>query len=361
MKYVTLGRTGIKVSQICLGTMNFGSKDKPIEEEAAAIAVVLDAFVANGGNFIDTADVYHGGRSEEVVGLWLEKQARSSVVIATKVFFGGPGPNDGGLSKIHLMDGVAKSLARLRTTYIDVYQIHAWDAQTPPDEWLRTMLELVQAGKIRTVGVSNVTGWQLQKIVMIARDLGVPLASLQTQYNLLCREPEFELINCALEEDVGVMCWSPLKGGWLTGKFKKDEAPAADSRVGLVEAGKVTKLQSNPSYSQFASNPRVWDLLDVMKKVATERSCTVPQVAVRWLLQRSAVTSVVIGPKNVEQLEDLMKADGVELTTGNMTMLSDVSAPTVPYPYEMVWRVSARGVDRVDSGCATPLFPTKKI
>lgn len=148
--------------------------------------MVLDAFVANGGNFIDTADVYHGGRSEEVVGLWLEKQprrkqARSSVVIATKVFFGGPGPNDGGLSKIHLMDGVAKSLARLRTTYIDVYQIHAWDAQTPPDEWLRTMLELVQAGKIRTVGVSNVTGWQLQKIVMIARDLGVPLASLQTQ------------------------------------------------------------------------------------------------------------------------------------------------------------------------------------
>lgn len=171
---------------------------------------------------------------------------------------------------MHLIDAVEKSLARLRTSYIDVYQIHAWDAQTPPESWLLTMRELVQAGKIRSVGVSNVTGWQLQKILMLAKDFGVPIASLQTQsvlchtslsgssslnvsvrcvrYNLLCREVEYELINCSIEEDLGVLCWSPLKGGWLTGKFKKDEAPAADSRVGLVEAGKVrVKLESRVS------------------------------------------------------------------------------------------------------------------
>eukprot|EP00035_Acanthoeca_spectabilis_P037761 m.47271 g.47271 ORF g.47271 m.47271 type:complete len:362 (+) comp8840_c0_seq1:1032-2117(+) len=360
MKYVTLGTTGIKVSQICLGTMNFGSKDKPIEEEAGALATLLDAFVAKGGNFIDTADVYHGGRSEEALGHWLEKQTRSSVVVATKVFFGGPGPNDAGLSKVHLIDAVEKSLARLRTSYIDVYQIHAWDAQTPPESWLLTMRELVQAGKIRSVGVSNVTGWQLQKILMLAKDFGVPIASLQTQYNLLCREVEYELINCSIEEDLGVLCWSPLKGGWLTGKFKKDEAPAADSRVGLVEAGKVAKLQSNPSYSQFASDPKVWALLDTLASIAADGKRTIPQISVRWLLQRPGVTSAVIGPKNLAQLEDLLGADDIELSPAEMTQLSDASAPVLPYPYEMVWRVSARGVGRVDKDCATPLFPTKK-
>lgn len=360
MKYVTLGRTGIKVSQICVGTMNFGSPDRSIEDESKALGAVLDAFVAKGGNFIDTADIYHGGRSEEALGMWLETKDRSSLVIATKVMFGGPGPNASGLSRLHLLDAVEKSLTRLKTGYIDVYQIHAWDAQTPPEEWLATMRDLVAVGKVRTVGVSNVTGWQLQRIVSTAEKLGVPLASLQMQYNLLCRQPEWELLDCSIESGLGVLCWSPLKGGWLTGKFKRGAAPDAGTRVGKVEAGKVPKLQSNPSYSQFASNEKVWTLLDTMSKVAGDTSCSVPQVAVRWLLQRPGVTAAVIGPKNVAQLEDLLAVDDIQLSPASMKLLTDSSAIDVPYPYEMVWRVSSRGVNRVDADCSAPLFPTKK-
>jgi len=359
MQYSFLGNSGIKVSTIGLGTMNFGAE----EADVSALAEVITEFVQSGGNFIDTADVYHGGKSEEVLGKALAAAGvpRSSVVIATKVMFGGPGPNDGGLSRKHIMDGIEGSLARLGTDYVDLYQIHAWDAQTAPEVWLATMKDLLSAGKIRALGVSNLTGYQLQKVIMLARGLGVPIATLQTQYNLLCRQTEFELLPCCVEEDVAVLCWSPLKGGWLTGKFKKDEAPDADTRVGKVEAGTVKKLQSNPSYSQFADDPQVWALLDALGDIAKAGGWTVPQVATRWLLQRPAVAAVLVGPKNKAQMRDLIGAGTFTLSADQMSTLTDASAVAVPYPWEMVWRVSARGVPRVDAARAAPLFPTKKL
>lgn len=290
MKYRFLGNTGIKASEICLGTMNFGS----VVPDQESVNAILDIFASSGGNFIDTADVYVGGKSEEMLGSWLATQRRENFVIATKVMFGGPGPNDSGLSRKHIISSLESSLQRLQTNYVDVYQVHSWDAQTPVEAWLGTMQMLLQSGKIQSVGVSNVTGWQLQKIIGTAKSLGVPIASIQMQYNLLCRQPELEVLDCALNEGVSVLCWSPLKGGWLSGKFKKDEAPDTDTRVGKVEAGKVPKLQSNPSYSQFASNDNIWALLATLTELS-DADRSVAQVSVRWLLQRPGVSSVVIG------------------------------------------------------------------
>lgn len=293
---------------------------------------------------------YSGGGSESIVGSWLAKHGdRASVILATKVFFASP--NGGGLSRPAVLTCVDRSLARLQTTYIDLYQIHTWDAQTAVESWMATMADLVQQGKIRAIGVSNVTGWQLQNIISVAEALSVPIASLQTQYSLLCRDPELELLDCAAFNKVGTLCWSPLKGGWLTGKFKKEEAPAADSRVGKVEAGTVKKLQSNPSYSQFKDDPKVWALLAAMEAVAAAQKKSMPQVALRWCLQRPTVKAVVIGARTPAQLEDNLgasSADGWELTDAEMTSLNEASMPSIPYPYEMVWRVSARGAPRQD-------------
>lgn len=349
MKYNLLGQTGLKVSEICCGTMTFGQGTT--EPEAHEI---LDTFVAGGGNFIDTADVYTGGTSEKVLGSWLVKQKkRDGLVIATKVYFGGPGPNDMGLSRVHIIKTVDQSLDRLQTPYIDLLQIHSWDSQTPVVEWMRTMKDLVTVGKVRYVGVCNVTGWQLQKIVTVAKELQVPLASLQTQYNLLCRAPEYELLDCSIHNRLGYLCWSPLKGGWLTGKFKKDAAPAADSRVGQVEAGKVAKLQSNPSYSQYKDDENVWALLATMKTIAEAHKSNEAQVALRWLLQRTGVTSVIIGARTLAQLKDNLGASTFILTEAEMVQLNEKSAGPIPYPYEMVWRTSARGGARLDDN----LFP----
>jgi aryl-alcohol dehydrogenase-like predicted oxidoreductase len=344
-----LGTTGLRVSEICMGCMNFGDgADEFTAHE------MLDQYVAAGGNFIDTADAYKGGESEAILGRWLVKQDREKLVIATKVYFGGPGPNDMGLSRSHIMTNVAKSLSRLQTDYIDLYQIHNWDANTKVEDWLGTMKDLVTSGKIRMLGVCNVTGWQLQKIVMTAKAIGVPMVALQTQYSLMCREPEFELLDCAINEELGWLCWSPLKGGWLTGKFTKATTPDANSRVGLVESSQRAKMQSAPSYSQYADDDKVWSLLEAMDRIASKAGKTVPQVALRWCLQRKGVTSVIIGARTPAQLADNLGAVGWTLDDADMAVLCDKSAPAVPYPYEMVWRCSTKG-DRFDG----TMFPIK--
>lgn len=296
--------------------------------------------------------------AESLIGRWLSGGSappREQLVIATKVFFGGgQHPNGNGLSRPAILTCLSKSLARLGTSYIDIYQIHAWDALTAVDDWMSTFRDLVSAGTIRALGVSNVTGWQLQKIVTAAADHKVPLASLQTQYSLLCREPEFELLDCAHHNRISTLCWSPLKGGWLSGKFTRGSPPDATSRVGRVESGATKRLQSNPSYSQFADDERVWRLLAALERIAQRRGWTVPQVALRWVLQRPTVACVVVGARTMDQLTDNLGAampdgpEGQPLTDEEMAELTAQTAPELPYPYEMVWRVSARGTGRQD-------------
>ena len=233
MNYRFLGKTGLRVSELCLGAMTFG---RETTEEVSR--QILDRFVAAGGNFVDTADVYSRGASEEIVGRWLKDQPRDDLVIATKVRFPmGSGPNDVGLSRKHILAGVEASLRRLQTDYIDLYQVHCWDHVTPLEETLSTLDTLVQSGKVRYIGASNFSGWQLQKAIDLSLRMGwEPFTCLQPQYNLLCRTTEWELVPVCLNEGLGIIPWSPLRGGWLSGKYRRGmTAPPAGTRVEIAE------------------------------------------------------------------------------------------------------------------------------
>ncbi len=218
MLYRFLGTTGLKVSEVCLGTMTFGRETSSQESHQ-----ILDRFVDAGGTFIDTADVYSRGASEEIIGAWLKNQQRDDLVIATKVRFPmGEKPNDVGLSRKHILSAVDASLRRLRTDYIDLYQVHAWDGAAWLPETLGTLNSLVQSGKVRYIGASNFTGWQLQKAIDLSRQMGwEPFCCLQPQYNLLERAIEWEILPVCHQEGLGVIPWSPLRGGWLSGKFRR--------------------------------------------------------------------------------------------------------------------------------------------
>ena len=248
MGYRVLGTSGLKVAEVGLGTMNFNESNQTEAFE------IIREYIGQGGNFIDTADVYSMGQSEAVVGNFLEAHAetidRNTLVIATKVFFAGnrTDPNRAGLSRYHIKTTVEESLKRLKTDRIDLLQIHNWDELTPVKEWVGTMNDLIKEGKIRFYGVCNVTGWQLQKILSTAEALGLHApVSVQNQYSLLSRQVEWEVVHCALANGVAVLPWSPLKGGWLTGKFRKDEDPDPKSRVGLVRAYVNLCCRSVPS------------------------------------------------------------------------------------------------------------------
>ena len=218
MDYRFMGKTGLRVSDLCLGAMTFGREaDEKLSHQ------MMDRFVEAGGNFIDTANVYSLGLSEEIVGSWLQTQHRDDLVIATKVRFPmGPGPNEVGLSRKHILASVEASLRRLHTDYIDLYQVHCWDPITPLEETLSTLNDLVRDGKVRYIGASNYSGWQLQKAIDLSKQMGwEPFTCLQPLYNLLDRSLEWELIPLSLNEGVGVIPWSPLRGGWLSGKFRR--------------------------------------------------------------------------------------------------------------------------------------------
>ncbi|MEV0715097.1 aldo/keto reductase [Asanoa sp. NPDC050611] len=231
MRYRRLGSTGTIVSTLCLGTMTFGA-----ETDEAGSHAQLDRFVEAGGNFLDTADVYSRGVSEQIIGRWLRARpgVRDRLVIATKGRFPmGDDVNDAGLSRTHLSRALDASLARLGVDTIDLYQAHAWDPLTPIEETLRFYDDAVRAGKIRYVGVSNFVGWQLQKAVLLARFGGLPpIVTLQPQYNLLARDIEHEVVPVCLNEGIGILPWSPLGGGWLTGKYRRDEVPTGATRLG---------------------------------------------------------------------------------------------------------------------------------
>jgi aryl-alcohol dehydrogenase-like predicted oxidoreductase len=336
MRHRFLGRTGLKVSELCLGAMTFG------RESTEDVSVqMLNRFVEAGGSFIDTADVYTQGVSEEILGRWLEGQRRDDFVIATKVRFSmGAGPNDLGLSRKHILSAAEASLRRLGTDYIDLYQVHAWDPGTPLEETLAGLDQLVQSGKVRYLGASNYAGRHLQKAIDISRQNGwEPFACLQPLYNLLDRSIEWEILPVCETEGVGVIPWSPLRGGWLSGKYHRGmTAPPADTRV--EEAAKRGWSEAWGTYA----NERTWQVIDALLDVAKEAEKTPAQVALNWLLRRPGVTAPILGARTLAQLEDNLGATGWTLSDAHMSRLDQASAPPLLYPYDFLARPDASRV-----------------
>lgn len=330
MNYRYLGRTGLKVSELCLGAMTFG------RESSEAVSVqMLDRFVEAGGNFIDTADVYTRGVSEEILGRWLKGKRRDDFVIATKVRFPmGEGPNDVGLSRKHILSAVEASLRRLGADYVDVYQVHAWDPNTPLEETLSALNGLVQSGKVRYLGASNFAGWQLQKAIDLSRHNGwEPFTCLQPLYNLLDRSVEWELLPVCEAEGVGVIPWSPLRGGWLSGKYRRGmTAPPENTRI-----DEAARQGWSEQWSVYA-NERTWQIVDALMELAAALGKTPAQVALNWLLQKPAVTAPIIGARTLAHLDDNLGAAGWALSPEQMERLDQVSAPTLPYPYDILAR-----------------------
>ncbi|MDB5084712.1 MAG: aldo/keto reductase [Bacilli bacterium] len=321
-----LGKTGLRVSELCLGAMTFGRETS--EQESHAI---LDRFVEAGGNFIDTADVYSLGGSEEVVGRWLKHKNRDDFVIATKVRFAmGDGPNDVGTSRKHIMAGIEASLRRIGTDYIDLYQVHAWDSKTPLEETLGTLNDLVRRGGVRYLGASNFRGWQLQKSIDLSNAKGWEAFScLQPQYNLLCRAPEWELLQVCQNEGLGVIPWSPLRGGWLSGKFQRGMTePPKGSRVSIAQDKGWSE-----TWDRY-NNEHTWQVIDALFSVAEEVNHSPAQVAINWLLQNPVIAAPIVGVRTLEQLDSNLGAIGWSLSSEQIKRLNEASEQLVSYPYD---------------------------
>jgi aryl-alcohol dehydrogenase-like predicted oxidoreductase len=329
MEHTRLGRTGLQVSELCLGTMTFGR-----EIDEADSHRLLDRFATAGGNVIDTADAYGSGRSEEIVGSWLKSRPRQDVVIASKVRFGS-GVNRRGLSRKHILDAVDGSLRRLGTDYLDLYQLHMWDYGTPLEETLRALDSIVSAGKVRYLGVSNVSGWQLQRAVDLCRAAGwEPLVSLQPLYNLLDRDAEWELVPVCREEGLGILPYSPLRGGWLTGKFRRGAEPSGtDTRIAATnQAGEPNWTEAWGNYD----NDRTWNVVETLVAIADEIGRTPAQTALNWLLRRPGVTAPIIGARTTAQLEENLGAVDFVLDPQQRDRLDRVSDRPKPYPYQLL-------------------------
>jgi aryl-alcohol dehydrogenase-like predicted oxidoreductase len=275
--------------------------------------------------------VYAGGVSEEVVGKWLSRRRREEFVIATKVRFKmGPGPNDIGLSRKHILSAVRESLRRLGTDHIDLYQVHAWDPATPLEETLGALDDLVRDGLVRYIGASNFRGWQLQKALDLSRLHGWELfCCLQPQYNLLTRATEYELIPVCRAEGLGVIPWSPLRGGWLSGRYQRGmKEPTESTRVGMAE-----KMGWGEAWSRY-NNELAWHVIEELAAVAREAGKTMAQTALRWLMQKPAVTAPIVGARSLAQLKDNLGAAGWKLGEELMNRLDGASTAVVSYPYD---------------------------
>jgi aryl-alcohol dehydrogenase-like predicted oxidoreductase len=328
MEYRTLGSSGVSVSTLALGTMTFGT-----ETDEAGGHAQLDQFIEAGGNLVDTADVYSSGLSEQIIGRWLAKrprEIREQVVLATKGRFAtGADPNEVGLSRRHLARALDASLGRLGVETIDLYQVHAWDPLTPIEETLAFLDAAVRAGKIHYVGLSNFTGWQIQKAVDVAdvRAWARPV-TVQPQYNLLTRELEWEIVPVCDAEGLGLLPWSPLGGGWLTGKYHRDERPTGATRLGEDPNRGVE------AYDRRAMNERTWDVLDAVEQIARSRGISMAQVALAWLVDRPTVCAVILGARTQEQLDDNLGVAGVHLSDDEIRRLDRASDPgPADYPY----------------------------
>jgi aryl-alcohol dehydrogenase-like predicted oxidoreductase len=328
MEFRTLGRSGCAVSNLCLGTMTFGR-----ETDEAGSHAQLDRFVEAGGTLVDTADVYAAGLSEEIIGRWFASRpadVTEPVVLATKGRFPlDEFPNGAGLSNRHLTRALDASLRRLGLDAVDLYQVHAFDPYTPLDETLRTLDGFIRAGKIRYYGLSNFTGWQLTKAVYLARALNLAEpVTLQPQYNLLVREVEWEIVPAVLDLGLGLLPWSPLGGGWLSGKYQRDERPVGQTRLG------ENPDRGMEAYDRRSGSERTWDVIDALQKVAEGRGVSMAETALSWLTDRPGVTSTILGARTLEQLAANLKAADLHLSaeeTATLDAASDLQAADYPY------------------------------
>jgi aryl-alcohol dehydrogenase-like predicted oxidoreductase len=339
MKYNTLGRTGLLVSEICLGTMTFAAGEgmwKTISgvDQNLADQLLKSSFDA-GVNFVDTADVYTNGESEKTLGRAISNVgiARKDIVIATKVFGRtGPGRNDVGASRGHIMDGVEQSLKRLQTDYIDLYQIHAADSVTPLDETLRALDTLVSQGKVRYIGCSNWYGWQLMKALDLSQAKNLAkLDTLQAYYSIAGRDLEREIVPLLNDQGTGLLVWSPLAGGLLSGKYSRQNQKPEDSRRSSFDFPIVDK-------------ERTWRILDILRPIAKAHNTSVAAIALAWVLAKPFVTSVIIGAKRGEQLQENLAAVEVQLGEEEIKQLDEVSALPPEYPG---WMVPFQNVNRL--------------
>jgi aryl-alcohol dehydrogenase-like predicted oxidoreductase len=328
MKYRTLADTGTVVSNLALGTMGFGTET----DEAEAFAI-LDRFVEAGGNFVDTANVYGAGASEELLGRWFASRpadVTDRVVLATKARFGtGPDVNENGTGRRNLDRALTASLRRLGLEKVDLYQLHGWDPLTPVEETLRFLDDAVRAGKVHYIGLSNFTGWQLQLTLSTATALGLQLpVTLQQQYSLVCREIEYEIVPAALHNNIGLLPWSPLAGGFLTGKYTRSEQASSGTRAGSGDP------ISDWIFGRFAAKDQNWATIDAVRGIAQSIDTTPSQVALSWLIGRPGVTAPIVGARTLQHLEEHLVGADLELDTASTQLLDEVSAPTPDdYPY----------------------------
>ena len=349
MQYRQLGRSGLRVSQMTLGTMGIGGGGKfadvgtgDLDLAKRQIEIAREA----GVNLIDTADVYSDGRSEELIGEALVGQ-RDEVLLATKARFPmGQGPNDAGLSRHHLIRACENSLRRLRTDYIDLYQVHEWDGQTPLEETLSALEHLLSTGKVRYVGCSNFAGWQVMKALGIADAHGLPrFVSQQVYLSLQERSAEYEIVPSALDQGLGLLIWSPLAGGWLSGKYRRGaEAPEGSRHA--------TEWSEPPVYDQ----DKLWDTIDVLVEIADGHGVSAAQVALAWLMQRPGVTTVIVGARNEEQLSDNLAAADLALSAQEVTRLEEISRPRLIYPFWHQMQTAADRLSLADLSLVAPLL-----
>ena len=339
MKYNTLGNTGLLVSEVCLGTMTFAAAEgrwKPIAGVDQLLAdQLLKASFDAGVNFVDTADIYSDGESEKTLAGAIRNVgiARKDIVIATKAFGRtGPGRNDVGASRGHIMDAVDASLQRLQTDYIDLYQIHGADSITPVEETLRALDTLVSQGKVRYIGCSNWYGWQLMKALGISAQKNLAkLDTLQAYYSIASRDLERETVPLLKDQQTGLLVWSPLAGGLLSGKYSRENQKPEDSRRSAFDFPLVDK-------------DRTWRILDVLRPIAESHGTSVATVALAWVLAKPFVTSVIIGAKRLDQLQQNLSAAELRLTEEQMKQLDEVSTLPPEYPG---WMVPFQNMDRL--------------
>jgi aryl-alcohol dehydrogenase-like predicted oxidoreductase len=347
MEYRQLGRSGLKVSALSMGTMTFGGRGPfgnvgttDVDGARRQVDQCLDA----GVNLIDTADVYSAGLSEEIVGEVIAGR-RDDVLLATKVRMPmGEGPNDAGLSRHHVISGCEASLRRLGTDHIDLYQVHEWDGVTPLEETLEALQTLVDSGKVRYVGASNYTGWQLLKALGTAERHGLPrFVSQQIFYSLQAREAEYELVPAAIDQGLGILVWSPLAGGLMSGKYRRGVQPPAGSR-------QLTDWNEPPVYDE----DKLYDTVDVLVDIADGHGVSAAQVALAYLLGRPGITSLIVGARTSEQLADNLAAAELTLGDDERARLDEVSALPLIYPY---WHQAATAKDRLSPADLSLLGP----
>lgn len=341
MRYRLLGRSGLLVSEICLGTMTYGGKGRwaPIGQLGLAdVESQIGTAVDSGINFIDTADVYSEGMSEELVGQALKnlKLAREELVVASKVRIRmGPGPNNVGLSRGHIIDGVNHSLRRLQLDHLDLYQIHGQDLVTPMEETLRALEDLVRCGKVRYLGISNHAAWQIMKALGISQQRGWNrFESVQAYYSLAGRDLEREIIRMAMDQGLGILVWSPLAGGLLSGKFSEEAKGPEGARRSTFDFPPIDR-------------PRAFRCVDAMRPIAKAHDVSVARIAIAWLLHQPAVASVIVGARTTQQLADNIAATDVRLSQDELKSLGDVSRLPPEYPG---WMFERQNMDRLPGG-----------